>query len=58
MMPEPFFSFFSLSQAMAAVSIILFISSLLKINLQYFNNIFFVTVSRSNLFLRADNIKF
>ena len=41
MKPEPFFRFFSLSQAMAAVSIILFISSLLKINLQYFNNIFF-----------------
>ena len=40
-MPEPFFRFFSLSQAMAAVSIILLISSLLKINLQYFNNIFF-----------------
>ena len=39
-MPEPFFRFFSLSQAMAAVSIILLISSLLKINLQYFNNIF------------------
>ena len=56
-MPEPFFRFFSLSQAMAAVSIILLISSLLKINLQYFN-IFFDTVSRSNLFLRADNIKF
>ena len=46
MMPEPFFRFFLLSQAMAAVSIILFISFLLKINLQYFNN-------RLQIFLNA-----
>ena len=54
---DPFFLFFVSHQTNVALSIIFLISFFERRKLQYFINIFFETVSRSNLFLFEVKIK-